>query len=81
MNKNIGSLTFAEVRDRITRIPRLDIAIKNTPLIEAHNLAKYLGGPRLFVKRDDLTGIALGGNKLRNLNFGLRSRWQSKLTL
>lgn len=71
MNKNIGSLTFAEVRDRITRIPRLDIAIKNTPLIEAHNLAKYLGGPRLFVKRDDLTGIALGGNKLRNLEFRL----------
>ena len=71
MSKNIGSLTFAEVRARIARIPRLDIAIKNTPLIEACNLAKYLGGPRLFVKRDDLTGIALGGNKLRNLEFRL----------
>lgn len=63
--------SFADIRERIARIPRVDIAIKNTPMTEAPNLAKHLGGPRIFVKRDDLTGVALGGNKLRNLEFRL----------
>lgn len=64
-------MNFAEVRDRIARIPRVEIAIKNTPMTEAPNLARHLGGPRIFVKRDDLTGVAMGGNKLRNLEFRL----------
>lgn len=63
--------SFAEIRQRIAKIPRVDIAIKNTPMIEMPNLARHLGGPRLFIKRDDLTGVALGGNKLRNLEFRL----------
>lgn len=62
---------FADMRERIARIPRVDIAIKNTPLITMPNLSCHLGGPRLFIKRDDLTGVALGGNKLRNLEFRL----------
>lgn len=61
----------ASVREAIARLPRLDIALKNTPLEEARNLSKVLDGPRIFVKRDDLTGVALGGNKLRNLEFRL----------
>ena len=68
----IGSTAvFAGLRQRIAKIPRVDIAIKNTPLIEMPNLARHLAGPRLFIKRDDLTGVALGGNKLRNLEFRL----------
>lgn len=59
------------IRERIATLPRLDIAHKNTPLEEARNLTRMLGGPRIFVKRDDLTGVALGGNKLRNLEFRL----------
>lgn len=59
------------VREAIARLPRLDIALKNTPLEEARNLSRVLDGPRIFVKRDDLTGVALGGNKLRNLEFRL----------
>lgn len=69
---------FAAVRAAIARIPRVDIAIKNTPLIEAPNLARQLGGPRIFVKRDDLTGVAMGGNKLRNLEFRLARTMQEK---
>jgi 1-aminocyclopropane-1-carboxylate deaminase/D-cysteine desulfhydrase-like pyridoxal-dependent ACC family enzyme len=65
------ALTVADIRARIARLPRLDIALKNTPLEEAKHLTKVLGGPRIFVKRDDLTGVALGGNKLRNLEFRL----------
>jgi D-cysteine desulfhydrase/L-cysteate sulfo-lyase len=60
-----------QIRDRIATLPRLNIAFKQTPLEEARNLARVLGGPRIFVKRDDLTGVALGGNKLRNLEFRL----------
>jgi 1-aminocyclopropane-1-carboxylate deaminase/D-cysteine desulfhydrase-like pyridoxal-dependent ACC family enzyme len=70
--------SFADIRAAIARIPRVDIAIKNTPLIEAPNLAKLLGGPRIFVKRDDLTGVAFGGNKLRNLEFRLARTMQEK---
>src|SRR5207245_1679528 len=40
-----------------------------TPLHEMPRLARALGGPRLFVKRDDQTGLAMGGNKTRKLEF------------
>jgi D-cysteine desulfhydrase/L-cysteate sulfo-lyase len=63
--------SFDWIRSRIAEIPRVRIAITPTPLIEAPNLSKHLGGPRVFVKRDDLTGVAFGGNKLRNLEFRL----------
>ncbi len=36
---------------------------------EAPRLSAYLGGPRILIKRDDLTGLALGGNKARKLEF------------
>jgi D-cysteine desulfhydrase/L-cysteate sulfo-lyase len=63
--------SHVQIRERIATLPRLDIALKGTPLEEARNLSKVLGGPRIFVKRDDLTGVAFGGNKLRNLEFRL----------
>ena len=50
-------------------IPRVSLAFKPTPLEELTNLSKQLGGPRIFAKRDDLTGLAFGGNKVRNLEF------------
>ncbi len=62
---------FADIRERIARIPRVKLALTPTPLHEAPNLARALGGPRIFIKRDDLTGVAFGGNKLRNLEFRL----------
>ncbi len=40
-----------------------------TPFEPMPRLQKELGGPRLFVKRDDLTGVALGGNKIRQLDY------------
>ena len=40
-----------------------------TPLDDATALAAALGGPRILVKRDDLTGLALGGNKARKLEL------------
>jgi len=62
---------FQWIREKIARLPRVPIALKQTPLHEAPNLSRALGGPRIFIKRDDLTGVAFGGNKLRNLEFRL----------
>jgi 1-aminocyclopropane-1-carboxylate deaminase/D-cysteine desulfhydrase-like pyridoxal-dependent ACC family enzyme len=60
----------AWIRERIGRVPRVRLALIPTPLQEAPNLSRELG-PRIFIKRDDLTGVAFGGNKLRNLEFRL----------
>jgi D-cysteine desulfhydrase family pyridoxal phosphate-dependent enzyme len=54
---------------RALTLPRLHVAQLPTPLEEAHRLSAALGGPRIFLKRDDLTGVGLGGNKVRKLEF------------
>jgi D-cysteine desulfhydrase family pyridoxal phosphate-dependent enzyme len=56
---------------RLDQMPRVRLAKLPTPLEKMSNLSKVLGGPQLFIKRDDLTGLALGGNKLRMLEFFL----------
>jgi len=48
---------------------RLRFAHLPTPIEELKRLTAELGGPRIFVKRDDATGLALGGNKTRKLEF------------
>lgn len=48
---------------------RVNLCHKPTPVEEMQRLSKYLGGPRLLVKRDDCTGLAIGGNKTRKLEF------------
>ena len=57
----------------IDRLPRFPLATLPTPLEEATRLRAALGGPsrspRILIKRDDLTGLALGGNKARKLEF------------
>lgn len=52
-------------------IPRLHLGEFPTPLQELKNLGRELDGPRIFLKRDDLTGLGLGGNKLRKLEYAL----------
>ena len=49
--------------------PRAALAHLPTPLEPMERLGAEFGGPRLFVKRDDCTGLALGGNKTRKLEF------------
>lgn len=48
---------------------RVELCTLPTPLTEAKRLSAVLHGPRIFIKRDDLTGLALGGNKARALEF------------
>lgn len=50
-------------------LPRFPLAQLPTPVEELKNLSRRLGGPDILIKRDDQTGLALGGNKTRKLEF------------
>src|SRR5436190_582175 len=54
-----------------SRFPRLGLAHLPTPLEPMKRLTAALGGPRLWIKREDCTGVGLGGNKLRKLDYVL----------
>lgn len=50
-------------------IERLTLAHLPTPIESLPHLSGYLNGPQLFIKRDDLTGFGMGGNKTRKLEY------------
>lgn len=52
-------------------VARLSLGEYPTPVEELPRLSKLLKGPRLLIKRDDLVGLALGGNKVRKLEYAL----------
>jgi len=54
---------------RLPALPRFPLAQLPTPLEEAPRLSAALGSVRIVVKRDDLTGLGLGGNKTRKLEY------------
>jgi L-cysteate sulfo-lyase len=53
----------------LSRFPRVSLAHLPTPLEALPRLSEHLGGPMIWVKRDDCTGLATGGNKTRKLEF------------
>lgn len=53
----------------LSRFPRVSLAHLPTALEHLPRLSKHLGGPDIYVKRDDCTGLATGGNKTRKLEF------------
>lgn len=55
----------------LASIPRVRLAHLPTPLEPLDRVSEVLGGPRLWIKRDDCTGVATGGNKARKLEFVL----------
>jgi L-cysteate sulfo-lyase len=57
---------------RLSRFSRIGLADLPTPLEPLKRLTAHLGGPRLWVKREDCTGIVFGGNKLRKLDYVLQ---------
>jgi len=61
-----------DLETRLARFPRLGLAQLPTPLEPLKRLTAHLGGPRLWVKREDCTGVGFGGNKLRKLDYVLR---------
>ncbi len=61
-----------DVESRIARFPRVELIHRPTPLRKLERLTAELGGPEIYIKRDDLTGLAFGGNKSRKLEFIIR---------
>ncbi|MDH5454848.1 MAG: D-cysteine desulfhydrase [Gammaproteobacteria bacterium] len=55
----------------LTGFPRIRLAHLPTPLEFLPRLTEALGGPEIWVKRDDCTGLATGGNKTRKLEFSM----------
>ena len=53
----------------LKNIPRFTFAHLPTAIEPLKNLSVYLNGPQLWIKRDDQTGLAFGGNKTRKLEF------------
>ena len=56
--------------------PRLSLAQIPTPLIPVDRLSERIGGPRIWIKRDDQTGSGVSGNKIRKLEFSLAKALQ-----
>ncbi len=54
---------------KIKELPKTNLGFFPTPLVELKKLSKHLNGPRIFMKRDDQTGLAFGGNKTRKLEY------------
>src|SRR5579884_4172737 len=63
------TLSPKDVDRCVARLPRLDLAHLPTPLEEVPRFADRVGGPRVFIKRDDCTGLLFGGNKTRHNEF------------
>lgn len=59
------------LKKRLERFSRLSLADLPTPLLDCPRLSEKLGGPRILVKREDLTGMAFGGNKIREFEYSL----------
>ncbi len=53
----------------LSSFPKYKLGFFPTPLVELKNLSKLLNGPQIFIKRDDQTGLAMGGNKTRKLEY------------
>jgi len=62
------ALSIAQIEAAVAKLPRVPLAKLPTPLDELRRLGPQLG-VRLFLKREDLTGLALGGNKTRMFEF------------
>ena len=61
----------AQLAAAIAQVPRIQLGTLPTPLEHLPRLSAALGGPPIYIKRDDLTGLAFGGNKTRMLEFSL----------
>lgn len=58
-----------ELRGRLARLPRVSLVRRPTPIDELPRFSAALGGPRIVMKREDLSGLAFGGNKTRELDY------------
>jgi 1-aminocyclopropane-1-carboxylate deaminase/D-cysteine desulfhydrase-like pyridoxal-dependent ACC family enzyme len=64
-----ATLDSTQLGDKLSRFPRFKLLDSPTPLQPLRRLSAHLGGPEIWIKRDDLTGLAFGGNKVRQMEF------------
>ena len=65
----------------LEKFERIKLGHFPTPIEHLKNITKYLGGPNIFIKRDDCTGLATGGNKTRKLEFLIADAIKNKAEL
>lgn len=61
---------------KLSEFPRVPLAHLPTPLEHLPRLSDVLGGPQIYVKRDDCTGLVTGGNKTRKLEYSMGAALQ-----
>lgn len=79
MNIHVDSVPSPD--ELLDRIPRVLLADIPTPLQEVPWLSRTVGLNRLFIKRDDQTGLAMGGNKARKLEYDFAEILKGNLLL
>jgi D-cysteine desulfhydrase family pyridoxal phosphate-dependent enzyme len=77
LNDTMAATLHNVLMEAISRKPRCGFASLPTPIEEAPRLSRRLG-VRVLIKRDDMTGLALGGNKVRKLEFLIADALQQK---
>ena len=65
----------------LEKFERIKLGHFPTPIEHLKNISKYFGGPNIFIKRDDCTGLATGGNKTRKLEFLIPDAIKNKADL
>lgn len=63
------NVALRDLQSRLEKLPRTSLALLPTPMHPLKRFSGSLGGPELWMKRDDLTGLEGGGNKTRKLEF------------
>ena len=64
-------ISISELKHRLSRFSRLSLADLPTPLLDCPRLSDALDGPRIMIKREDQTGLAFGGNKVREFEYSV----------
>jgi D-cysteine desulfhydrase family pyridoxal phosphate-dependent enzyme len=62
-------LSLNDVKERLEKFPRTSLIHTPTPFDKLERLTEFLQGPEIYVKREDMTGLAFGGNKSRKLEY------------
>ena len=65
----------------LEKFERIKLGHFPTPIEHLKNVSKFLGGPNIFIKRDDCTGLATGGNKTRKLEYLMPDAIKNKAEL
>ncbi len=65
----MAGYSIVDLKKKIHTFSKKDLIQRPTPFYKCENLSRVLGGPQIFIKRDDLTGLAFGGNKSRKLEY------------